>query len=109
MPDRDNFQALAAYTVVDPIANSIDVKAPDVGRTCFRHFPTHARLLDEKGECSLKILANSSWRCWAIRCPPPSHAIDLSCRAARDERFEGHGYPWRRRCLKNSSPEIMSP
>lgn len=90
MPHRHNLQPLTAYAVVDPIADAIDVEAPYVGCACFRDFRADTRLLDKKGEDRLKVLTDGS-RCGrAIRGPPLSNAVDLSCRPARDEELEGH-------------------
>ena len=92
MPDRDNFQPRSAHTVVNPVANSIDMKTPDVSRVGSGYLSSHARLLDEKGECRLKVFTNRAGRCRPMDGPPPGNAIDLFCSAARDEQFERHGY-----------------
>jgi hypothetical protein len=78
--------------VVDPIANAIDVKAPDVGGTGFFDYSADIRLDEQEVQGVLQILPDGAGRGWPVGGPPLNDAFDLSRGAARDVQRSRHRY-----------------
>ena len=90
VPHGQNFQPSAANTVVDPVANAVDVKAPYIRRTRPRNLGAQTWLLNEECERGFEISPYGTRRCGTICRPPFNDTVDCSGRAERDVEFERH-------------------
>ena len=84
MPNRYDLKPVILDTVVEPIANPLDVKAPDPGRTCLLNGRTDVRLQEQQVKYVLQFLANSARCSGSVDCPPLYDTFDLACCSARD-------------------------
>jgi len=109
MPHRQDFQPLAAGAEVDPVVDTVDMEAANLGRARLGYRRAETRLLDKQREYALEFLADGAGSCRPIGCPPSNNPFNLASCAARDMQLQAHCYSYLRSRENSSSPVIVSP
>ena len=90
VPDGHHFKSLAAYSVVDPVTNTVNMKSTHIRRTCLFDLGTDVRSFEEYVKGSLQVLANGARSGRSVLGPPLDYAFNLGGGASRDVKFKGH-------------------
>ncbi len=92
MPNGHDFESVLPDPVVDPVANSFDVKAPYSWRAGLFNGGADFRLHEQQIESDSKILADGTWSGRPVCRPPLDYAFNLARGAARYVELERHRY-----------------
>ena len=109
MPQRKDNHHIVLLSVVDVVADAVDLKASSARQLRVLDALADTWLQSEHSECGSQVFAHGMRCCEAIGSPPRIRSLDLGRGSGGDSYASGHCFAARSRRAKSSSTEMVSP